>query len=130
MGIGKMDGTVFILDDDPSVLKSLARLIRVAGWNVEAYSSGREFLARLPSAGKACIVLDLTMPDLTGLEICDRMASILQGPSLPTIFLTGGDDVNLRARVTHHPHVNLIDFLTKPVNGEVLMDSIRRALAS
>jgi FixJ family two-component response regulator len=126
----KMEGTVFILDDDPSVLKSLTRLVRSAGLKVEAYSSGLEFLARLPFAGRSCVVLDLTMPDLTGLEICDRMASEGLGPRLPTIFLTGSDDVNMRARVSQEPHLNFVDFLTKPVDGDVLLNSIRRALAS
>ncbi len=121
------DGTIFIVDDDPSVLKSLARLIRSAEWKVEPYASGHDFLARLPFSGKGCVILDLTMPDISGFEICSRMAAL--NSSLPTIFLTGGDELSLRSRAASDPTVNFVDFLTKPVDGVALLNSIRRALA-
>ncbi len=121
------DATIFIVDDDPSVLRSLARLIRAADWKVEPYASGHEFLARLPFSGKGCVILDMTMPEISGFEICGRMAAL--NSSLPTIFLTGGDDVGLRARAASDPTMNLVDFLTKPVDGLALLNSIRRALA-
>lgn len=121
------DETIFIVDDDPSVLKSLTRLIRSAGWNVEAYAFGREFLARLPFSGRGCLILDLTMPDITGLELCHKMAA--RNFSLPTIFLTGGDDFSLRARAASDPAVDFVDFLTKPVDGKTLLDDIHLALA-
>ena len=119
--------TIFIVDDDPSVLKSLTRLIRAGGWNVEPYASGREFLARLPFSGRGCVILDLMMPDMSGLEVCSQMAALC--PSLPTILLTGGDDFKLRATAASGPAVNFVDFVTKPVDGEILLSGIRRALA-
>ncbi len=121
------DGTIFIVDDNPSVLKSLARLIRTAGWKVEPYASGNEFLAQLPFSGKGCVILDLTMPDISGFEIRSRMAAL--NSSLPTIFLTGGDDLSLRARAAIDPTLSSVDFLTKPVDALDLLNAIRRALA-
>jgi len=118
------DATVFIVDDDPSVLKSLTRLIRAAGWNVEPLASGCDFLARLPFSGRGCAIIDLRMPDITGLDLCKRIAALC--PSLPTILITDGDDFKLRAAAAA---VTLIDFVSKPVDGEVLLSDVRAALA-
>jgi FixJ family two-component response regulator len=118
---------IFIVDDDSSVRRSLTRLIRSAGRNVEAYGSAREFLDRLPHSGRSCMILDLTLPDISGLELCYQMAA--RGFSLPTIFITGGEDVTMRARATSDPAVDFVDFLTKPVDAATLLNAIRRALS-
>ena len=118
------DATVFIVDDDPSVLKSLTRLIRAAGWNVEPHASACEFLARLPFSGKGCAIVDLKMPDITALDLCQRIAALC--PSLPTILITDAEDFKLRPAAAA---LNLIDFVTKPVDGEVLLSDVRAALA-
>ena len=119
------DEMIFIVDDDPSVRKSLTRLIRSAGWNVESYASGREFLARLPFSGSGCVILDVTMPDITGLELRDQMAA--RRSSLPIIFLTGGSGPTLRARAVGDDTLEFVDFLIKPVDAKTLLDAIRLA---
>ncbi len=119
--------TIFIVDDDPSVLKSLDRLIRSAGWKVEAYASGSEFLARLPFSGRGCVIMDLTMPETTGLEVCDQMAA--RGSSLPIIFLTGGNPRTLMERGIGGRAMNFVDLLTKPVDAQILLNAIRVALS-
>ena len=119
------DETVIIVDDDPSVRKSLIRLLRSTGIRAEAYASAREFLARLPLDGKSCAILDMTLPDTTGLELWDQMAA--QGFLIPTIFLTGGGDSVLRAE--RNWEENVVDFLTKPVDSTVLLNAVRLALS-
>jgi len=118
--------TVFIVDDDTSVRKSLVRLFRSSGMKVEAYASAREFMARMPIGGKSCVILDLTLPDTTGLELCNQMVE--KGCRLPTIFLTGGSDIVLRAAATEECMANVVDFFTKPVDSNVLLKAVRLAL--
>jgi FixJ family two-component response regulator len=120
------DETVFIVDDDPSVMKGLARLIRSAGWTVEAYASGHELLSRLPFAGRGCVILDLTMPVMSGTELCNQMAEL--GAALPVIFLTGAEDPVLLEKAAGSRGTNFVGFLTKPVDAKVLLDAIRTAL--
>jgi len=114
---------VFIVDDDPSVRKSLARLVRAAGFDVEAFASAREFLARPPYDGPCCLVLDVRMPGLTGLELQETLATA--GPGCPIVFLTGYRDVRASAKAMKG---GAIDFLTKPVNDQDLVDAIERAV--
>jgi FixJ family two-component response regulator len=119
------DVTIFIVDDDPSVRKSLTRLIRTAGWNVEAFASGRDFLERLPFSGRGCLILDVTMPEITGLELRDQMAT--QNSTLPIIFLTGGNDPALSARAAKEFTRDFVDFLIKPVDAKTLLNAIETA---
>ncbi len=119
------DVTIFIVDDDFSVRKSLTRLIRSAGWNVESYASAREFLARLPFSGRGCVILDVTMPDISGLELREQMAA--RSSSLPIIFLTGSNDPSVRAKAAGDDTLNYVDFLTKPVDAKTLLNAIRAA---
>ena len=116
--------TVFVVDDDMAVRRSLARLLRSAGLNVETFPSAREFLDRLPSARTGCIVLDVRMPGMTGLELFDQMAA--KGLSLPVVFLTGHGDVPTSVRAMKN---GAVDFLLKPVDDEVLLQAIRQAVA-
>jgi FixJ family two-component response regulator len=115
---------VFIVDDDPSVRKSLARLIRAAGYDVEALASAREFLARSPYDGASCLVLDVRMPGLTGLELQEALAAA--EPGCPIVFITGYRDVRASVKAMKG---GAIDFLSKPVNDRELLSAVERAVA-
>jgi FixJ family two-component response regulator len=114
---------VFIVDDDPSVRKSLARLVKAAGYDVEAFASAREFLARPPHDGPSCLVLDVRMPGLSGLELQEALAA--GGPVCPIVFITGYRDVRASVKAMKG---GAIDFLTKPVNDRELLRAIERAV--
>jgi len=114
---------VFIVDDDPSVRKSLARLVRAAGYEVETLVSAREFLARPSYDGPSCLVLDLRMPGPTGLELQETLATA--GQRLSIVFITGYRDVRASVKAMKG---GAIDFLTKPVNDRDLLDAIERAV--
>ncbi len=122
--MGASGATVFVVDDDQAVRRSLERLIRSAGLNVETYSSATEFLEKPPSSGAGCVVLDVRMPGMTGPELFDRMAE--QGFSLPVVFLTGHGDVPTGVQAMKK---GAVDFLLKPVDDEVLLQVIRQAVA-
>ena len=102
------------------------RLIRTVGWNVEAFASGHEFLARSPFSGRGCIILDVTMPDMTGLELRDQLAA--RNSAIPIILLTGGNEPTLRARGPGDVTSDFVDFLNKPVDANVLFKAIEIAL--
>jgi FixJ family two-component response regulator len=114
---------VSIVDDDPSVRKSLARLIRAAGYDVEAFGSAREFLARPPHDRPSCLVLDVRMPGLTGLDLQETLQTA--GQQLFIVFITGYRDVRASVKAMKG---GAIDFLTKPVNDQDLLDAIERAV--
>ena len=83
--------TVYVVDDDPSVTKGLARLLKSAGYNVETFSSSRVFLQADPrSEGPACLILDVKMPGLSGVELQERL--LLRGSAMPIVFITGHGD--------------------------------------
>jgi FixJ family two-component response regulator len=121
--MNKTDATIFIVDDDPSVRKSLSRLIRSAGWQGEAFASAQEFLVRAAFSGTGCVILDVRMPGMTGPELRDRMAA--QKISLPIIFLTGHGDVPAGVEAMKK---GAVDFLEKPVNDEALLRAIHQAV--
>lgn len=115
--------TIFIIDDDPSARKGLALLLRSAGWHSEVFSSAHEFLARPAFSGIGCLVLDVCMPGMTGLELRDRMAA--KGALLPIVFLTGHGDLPMGVDAMKQ---GAVDFLQKPVNDEALLLAIGRAV--
>lgn len=115
---------VLVVDDDVSVRKSLSRLIRAAGWNAEMFSSASEFMECMPPPGAACVLLDIQMPGLTGPELHEWMAG--KGISLPVVFLTGHGDVPTSVQAMKR---GAVDFLLKPVDDEVLLESIRNAIS-
>ncbi len=119
----KTEATVFIVDDDPSVRKSLLRLIHSSGWHGEAFASAEEFLARPAFSGIGCLILDVRMPGMSGLELRDVMAA--QNISLPIIVLSGHADIPAGM---HAGDELVVDFLVKPVPAEVLLQSIRNGL--
>ena len=114
---------VFIVDDDISVRESLEALIAHCGWRPEVFASGEAFLAQPRPSSPACLVLDVNLPDLNGLELQKRIAG--DGPKLPIIFITGHGDIPMTVRAMK---AGAVEFLTKPLTTEVLLASIRSAL--
>ena len=117
-------GTVILVDDDPSVRGSLERLIRTGGYEVEALADAASYFACSIPVLPACLVLDIRMPGISGLEL---QAAIAGTPhALPVVFITGHGDEDVRARALAS---GAIDVLFKPVDEEVLFGAIERALA-
>jgi FixJ family two-component response regulator len=115
--------TVFIVDDDAPVRRSIARLLHAAGFLVAAFASAEEFLAQYDPGVWGCLVLDVAMPTLDGLELQQVLAKA--GSLLPIIFLTGEGDIPKSVQAMKH---GASDFLTKPVNDEHLLTAVRAAL--
>jgi FixJ family two-component response regulator len=114
---------VLIVDDNPSVRKSLTRLLAAAGYSVEAFASAREFLARPPHPGPCCLLLDVRMPGLTGIQLQEMLAAT--GRRLSIVFVTGHADVPTSVKAMK---AGAIDLLTKPVDAQDLIAAIQRAL--
>ena len=114
---------VFVVDDDVSVRESLELLIDFAGWKAETFASAEEFLARPRSLTPSCLVLDVSLPDLTGLELQTLIAS--DRIDMPIIFITGHGDVPMTVQAMK---AGAVEFLTKPFDDEVLLTAIRQAL--
>jgi FixJ family two-component response regulator len=114
---------VFLLDDDPGLCRALTRLIRSAGYEVEAFGAPDHFLARAPHAGPACLVLDLRLPGMTGLELQARLER--RGHPLPIVFISGRADVPASVRAMK---AGAVDFLSKPVDERELLGAIAGAL--
>jgi len=114
---------VFVVDDDVSVRESLELLIRWAGFKPETFSSAQEFLSRPAVGAPSCLVLDVELPDLNGLDLQKRIAADRSG--MPIIFITGHGDVPMTVRAMK---AGAVEFLTKPFRDDVLLDAIRLAI--
>jgi len=114
---------VFVVDDDISVRESLELLIEFAGWQPETFASAGEFLARPRTAVPNCLVLDISLPDLNGLELQKFIAS--ERTDMPIIFITGHGDVPMTVQAMKG---GAVEFLTKPFDDEVLLSAIRHAI--
>ncbi|MGC2399045.1 MAG: response regulator [Acidobacteriaceae bacterium] len=114
---------VFVVDSDPFVRESLELLVRAAGWRAETFASGQEFLARPRSFVPSCLVLDVTLPDLDGLELQERIAS--ERADMPIIFLTGNADIAMVVRAMKR---GAVEFLTKPFDAAALLIGIQQAI--
>ena len=117
-----MKPIVFIVDDDVSVRESLDLLVLTAGWTPETFSSASEFLARERVTVPSCLVLDLSLPDLNGLDVQSRVVDRVE---MPVIFITGQGDIPSSVKAMK---AGAIEFLTKPFTAEALLDAIRHAL--
>jgi FixJ family two-component response regulator len=117
------DPVVSIVDDDPSVLKAIARLMRSAGLQSVTASSSKEFLARYSPDTHGCIILDIAMPGLNGLEL--QQALTRAGSAPPIIFLTGRADIPMSVRAMKQ---GADDLLTKPVKDDDLLKAVHRAI--
>jgi FixJ family two-component response regulator len=115
--------TVFIVDDDPAVLRAIGRLLRSASCTVHAYGSAKEFMAGQKSNAPGCLVLDVSMPGFTGLELQDWLRQ--SKSPLPIVFITGQGDIPTTVRAMK---AGAVDFLTKPVDDAVLLKAVESAL--
>ncbi len=119
----KAEPIVFVVDDDDSVCKSLAWLIESVGFEVKTFTSADEFLERDTYDGPACLVLDVRMPGLSGLELQAELASV--GRSMPIIFITGHGSVPMSVRAMK---AGAVDFLEKPFDDQTLLDAITQSI--
>ncbi|WP_244239334.1 response regulator transcription factor [Corallococcus carmarthensis] len=116
--------TIFVVDDDPSVLRSLERMFHTEGYAVRSFAQPRLMLACEPWPGPGCVVMDLRMPELNGLELQERLRQA--GWRHPVVFISGAGDVPGAVRAMK---AGAVDFLPKPVSAEVLLAAVLQALA-
>jgi FixJ family two-component response regulator len=114
---------VFVVDDDVSVRESLELLISFAGWQPETFASATEFLSRPRAIVPSCLVLDVSLPDLNGLELQKLIAT--DRIDMPIIFITGHGDVPMSVQAMK---AGAVEFLTKPIDDEALLNAIRHAV--
>jgi FixJ family two-component response regulator len=115
---------VFVIDDDPSVRKALGRLLKAAGFRVEALASAEEFLGRSLPDVPACVILDVQLPGLDGLDLQRSLAE--RDVGLPIVFITGHGDIPMTVRAMK---AGAVDFLPKPFHARDLLEAVRQALA-
>ena len=116
--------TVFIVDDDVVLLRALGRLLRECGFQTATYASAEDFLAQRDAAAPGCLVLDVSLPGLDGLELQRRLAEA--GPALPIVFLSGHGDIPMTVQAIK---AGAVDFLTKPVAADALLAAVRAGVA-
>ncbi|MBS0560870.1 MAG: response regulator transcription factor [Proteobacteria bacterium] len=114
---------VYVVDDDISVRESLEGLIREAGWRPTTFASAGSFLSHQHTAGPSCLILDVSLPDQSGLDLQRRIA--VERANMPIIFITGYGDIPMSVRAIK---AGAVEFLTKPFDDEALLDAIRGAL--
>jgi FixJ family two-component response regulator len=128
--VGELEGhqmtdvtsTVFVVDDDVSVRESLELLIRAAGWQPETFATAQDFLSRPRPSVPCCLVLDVALPGLSGLELQQRLA---ERTDMPIIFITGYGDVPMTVQAMK---AGAVEFLTKPFTNDVLLGAIGSAI--
>ena len=114
---------VFVVDDDVSVREALDELLRCAGWHSETFASAQEFLSRSRVFAPSCLILDVSLPDLDGLELQRRIAA--DRIDMPIIFITGHGDIPITVQAMK---AGAVEFLTKPFSDEVLLAAIQSAI--
>jgi len=117
------DATVFLLDDEPGMLKALTRLLKAEGFTVQAFTAAKAFLESYRPETLGCLVLDVAMPELNGLELQRRLTR--SGVLVPIVFLTGHGDIPMTVQAIK---AGAVDFLTKPVKDTDLLRAVRAAL--
>lgn len=118
-----VQATVYLVDDDAAVRRSVVRLLRSAGWGCEAFASATELLERAPIAGSGCVLLDFQMPGMSGLELQARLSEA--GIFLPVVFLTGQANIPVSVQAMKH---GAVDFLVKPVEEGILFQALEQAV--
>ena len=118
-----MNQTVFVVDDDAAMRDALVQLLETAGLQVEAHANGPAFLAAYEADRTGCLLLDMAMPGMTGLEV--QVALNACGLTIPIIFLTGHGDIPMAVRAVQ---AGAVDFLEKPIQGAALLERVQRAL--
>jgi len=121
--VKQLEPVVHIIDDDQSFRTAVGRLLWASGFRVALYESGDQFLAQFPDCEHGCVLLDLGLPGLSGLELQDRLAE--KAPLLPIVFLTGQGDIRASVRAMK---AGAEDFLEKPAPREALLEAVERAL--
>ena len=121
--MSEVSPTVFVVDDDPSVLKGLSRLLRSAGWQAATYGSSDEFLRQYDPSAPGCLVLDIAMPGVDGLELQRQLADA--GCPLAIVFITGHGDIPTSVRAMR---AGALNFLAKPVNDNDLLAAVGEAV--
>ena len=118
------DRLVFLIDDDPSVRKGVSRLLRSAGYKSEAFASASDFLEREQHLGPACVIVDVRMPGLNGMDLQETL--IQRGREEQLVFITGHGDISMCAQAMKS---GAVDFLPKPFREDDLLQCVERALA-
>jgi FixJ family two-component response regulator len=116
--------TVYLVDDEADLRRALTRLLQADGLRVESFGSAEEFLAQVPAGAAGCLVLDISMPGLDGLQLQERLRD--RAATLPVVFLTGQGDIPTTVRAIK---AGAVDFLTKPVKAADLLRAVRAGLA-
>src|SRR6185436_9418506 len=116
-------GVVHVLDDDASVRTALARLLAAMGYQVKVHASAASYLMEPQPQGPSCLILDVRMPQVSGLEIQDALARLRS--AVPIIFLTGHGDIPMSVQAMR---AGAVDFLTKPVRDQALLDAVATAV--
>lgn len=119
----KASRLVYVVDDEPEMVKALARLLRARGYRVSGFTSALEFLGHARHRGPACLLLDVAMPEMDGLQVQEVLRQ--RGDDIPVIFLSGHGDIPMSVRAIK---AGAEDFLTKPVNAADLLRTVQRAL--
>jgi FixJ family two-component response regulator len=115
--------TVYVVDDDDAVRRSMTRLLRAAGCKAETFASAEELLERAPISGPGCILLDVQMPGMSGIELFERLSEA--GVALPVVFLTARGTIPMSVRAMKE---GAVDFLVKPVTEDVLFQALEQAI--
>ena len=123
LSMAETSGWIAVVDDDPSVLKALGRLLRSRALHAKTYGSGREFLAALPDGLPQCLIVDLQMPEMSGVELQQHLTH--SGIHIPTIVITAHGDAGTRERCEA---AGAVAFLQKPLQGAALFAAISRAI--
>jgi len=118
------NGTVFVVDDDASVRRSLARLIESVGRPFQTFSTAKEFMDAYDPATPGCLVLDVRMPGISGIELQKQLAG--KGINIPIIIITGHGDIPMAADAMRR---GAVDFMEKPVSPQLLLDRVQQALS-
>jgi FixJ family two-component response regulator len=121
--VSRADGTVFVVDDDASVRRGVARLLRSAGHRVETFASAHEFLERGIDAGPCCLVLDVRMPGQSGLDL--HQALVAAGRRIPVVYITGNGNIPMAVRAMK---AGAVDFLPKPFDDHELLEAVAQAI--
>lgn len=119
-----VDPLVHIVDDDEQIRKTTAKLLEIKGFPTQTHASANEFMAGLKVGMRGCVILDIHMPGMTGLELQEKMSNL--GINLPVIFLTGFGDVPMASQAFRH---GAVDFLEKPFQTSTLIERVEEALA-
>ena len=121
--MNKPPGIVYVVDDDQSVRRATTRLLRTANLNVETFATADDFLENYQANGPCCLLLDLQLPGLNGIETQQHLAD--KNLTLPIVFMTGHGDIPTSVNAMKN---GAVDFLTKPVDDQTLVETVQRAI--